>query len=162
MISLHDPMDTETLGNERARQRALLQEAQQAVRRLELLTIQADQRSKVAEEKVVAAVTAVGIVRILEEKKIKDNTRDAEKFWPETYTADRMNKKSFAEFLGKVETYLRLVGEIAARKGCRLPRPGDGDQRRDCVRGDARESFRLEPEGSVRGAWTPSAQSVQR
>ena len=50
-MSLHDPMDTETLANELARQGALLQEAQQAVLRFEQLTIQADQRSKIAEEK---------------------------------------------------------------------------------------------------------------
>ena len=50
-MSLHDPMDTETLANELARQGALLQETQQAVLRLEQLTIQANQRSKVAKEK---------------------------------------------------------------------------------------------------------------
>ena len=55
-----------------------------------------------AEEKASAAVTAIGMVNIPEQKKIKLNTLDAEKFWPETYTADRVDKKSFAEFLGKV------------------------------------------------------------
>ena len=37
------------------------------------------------------------------------NNRDAEKFWPETYTADRVDKKSFAEFLGEVETCLGVL-----------------------------------------------------
>ena len=109
LMSLHDPMDTETLANELARQGALLQEAQQAVLRLEQLTIQADQRSKVAEEKAIAAVTAIGMIKIPEQKKVKLNNRDAEKFWPETYTADRVDKKSFAEFLGEVETYLSVL-----------------------------------------------------
>ena len=108
-MSLHDPMDTETLANELARQGALLQEAQQAVLRLEQLTIQADQRSKVAEEKAIAAVTAIGMIKIPEQRKVKLNSRDAEKFWPETYTADRVDKKSFAEFLGEVETYLSVL-----------------------------------------------------
>ena len=42
------------------------------------------QRGKVAEETAVAAVTAIGTVL---------NNRDAEKFWPQTHTADRANKK---------------------------------------------------------------------
>ena len=37
------------------------------------------------------------------------NNRDAEKFWPETYTADSVDKKSFAEFLTEVETYLSVL-----------------------------------------------------
>ena len=108
-MSLHDPMDTETLANELARQGASLQEAQQAVLRLEQLTIQADQRSKVVEEKAIAAVTAIGMIKIPEQRKAKLNSRDAEKFGPETYTADRVDKKSFAEFLGEVETYLSVL-----------------------------------------------------
>ena len=68
-MSLHDPMDTETLANELARQGALLQDAQQAVLRLEQLTIQSDQRSKVAEEKAIAAVTAIGMIKIHEQRK---------------------------------------------------------------------------------------------
>ena len=34
---------------------------------------------------------------------------DVTKFWPETYTADRVDKKSFAEFLGVVETFLSVL-----------------------------------------------------
>ena len=81
-------MDNETLANELARQGALLQEAQQAVLRLEQLTIQADQRSKVVEDKAIATVTAISMVKIPDQKKVKLNNRDAEKFLPETYTAD--------------------------------------------------------------------------
>ena len=74
-----------------------------------------------------------------EQMKIKLNNRDAEKFWLETYTADVVDKKSFAEFLGEVETYLsvpagtRLVGETAAGMGCHLPRPGDRGKLRGSV-----------------------------
>ena len=78
LVSLHDP-----------------------VLRLEQLTIQDDQRSMVAEEKAIAAVTAIGMIKIPEQRKVKPNNRDAEKFWPETYTADHVDKKSFAEFLGE-------------------------------------------------------------
>ena len=49
------------------------------------------------------------MVKAPEQKKTKLNNRDAEKFWPETYTADRVDKKSFAEFLGEVETYLSVL-----------------------------------------------------
>ena len=48
------------------------------------------------------------MVKTQEQRKIKLNNRDAEKFWPETYTAERVDKKSFAEFLGEVETYLSV------------------------------------------------------
>ena len=102
-------MDPETLANELARQGALLQEAEQAVRRLEQLTLQAEQRAKVAEEKAIAAVTAIGMVKIPEQKKIKLSNRNAEKFWPETYMADRADKKTFAQFLGEDETCLNLL-----------------------------------------------------
>ena len=102
-------MDNETLANELARQGALLQEAQQAVLRLEQLTLQADQRSQVAEDKAVAAVTAISMIKIADQKKVKLDNRDAEKFWPETYTAERVDKQSFVEFSGEVETYLSVL-----------------------------------------------------
>ena len=47
---------------------------------------------------------AIGMVKTPEQK-AKLNNHDAEKFWPETYPADLVDKKSFAEFLGEVETY---------------------------------------------------------
>ena len=76
------------------------------------------------EEKAFAAVMAIGIAKAPEQKKVKLNNRDAEKFWPETYTADRVDKKSFAEFLGEVETYLSVLapGETCAGVGCCFPR----------------------------------------
>ena len=52
-----------------------------------------------------APQSAIGMVKTSEQRKIKLHTRDGEKFWPETYTADRVDKKSFVEFLGEVETY---------------------------------------------------------
>ena len=64
---------------------------------------------KVAEENACAAVMPIGMVKTPEQKKAELNNRDAEKFWPETYTADRVDKKSFAEFLGEVETYLSVL-----------------------------------------------------
>ena len=64
------------------------------------------------EEKASAAVMAIGMVKTPEQKKAKLNNRDAEKFWPETYTADRVDKKSFAEFLGDGKT---------AGMDCRFP-----------------------------------------
>ena len=93
-------------------------------------TSQADERAKVAEEKACAAVMAIGMVNAPEQKKAKLNGRGAEKFWPETYTADRADKKSFAEFLGEAETYRSvlapgLYGETFAGVGCRFPRPAD-------------------------------------
>ena len=42
-------------------------------------------------------------------KRTKLNNRDTEKYWPETYTSDRVDRKSFAEFLGEVEKYLRVL-----------------------------------------------------
>ena len=87
-----------------------------------------------------AAVTAISMVKIPDQKKVELNNRDAEKFWPETCTADRVDKKSFAEFLGEVETYLsvlapgmRLTREMFERSGltaqcsgCRAVRNGVG------------------------------------
>ena len=70
-----------------------------------------------AEEKASAAVTAIGMVKAPEQKQTNLNNRDAEKFWPETYTADRVDKKSFAEFLGEVETHLSVLAP------CLLARP---------------------------------------
>ena len=80
---------------------------------LEQLTIQADERSK-----VIAAVTAISMVKIPDQKKVKLNDRDSEKLWPETYTADRVDKKSFADFLGEGDvpecSGARLIGETTA------------------------------------------------
>ena len=77
------------------------------MRRLDQLMNQADQRAKDAEDKASAA--AISMVKIPDQKKVKLNNREAEKFWPETYTADPVDKKSFAEFLGEVETYLSVL-----------------------------------------------------
>ena len=62
-----------------------------------------------AEEKACAAVMAIGMVTAPEQKKAKLNNRDAEKFWTETYKTNRLDKKSFAEFVGEVETYLSVL-----------------------------------------------------
>ena len=86
-----------------------LHEIQLELQRLATTTSQAEERATVAEEKACAAVTAIGMVKAPEQKKTKLNNRDAEKFWPETYTADRADKKSFAEFLGEVETFLSVL-----------------------------------------------------
>ena len=56
-------------------------------------THQAENFLNVAEERASAAVTAIGMARVPEQKKIKLNTGDAEKFWPETSTSNRVDKK---------------------------------------------------------------------
>ena len=97
------------VATELARQATQLQEKEQAIRRLDQLMNQADQRANDAEDKASAAVTAVSMVKTPQQRKIKLNNRDAEQFWPETYTADLVDKKTFAEFLGEVGTYLSVL-----------------------------------------------------
>ena len=86
-----------------------LHEVQLELQRLSTTTSKAEERAKVAEEKASAAVTAIGMVKAPEQKKTKLNNRDAGKFWPEIHKADRVDKKSFAEFLGEVETHLSVL-----------------------------------------------------
>ena len=86
-----------------------MHEMQLELQRIATTTCQAEERAKVVEEKACAAVMAIGMVQAPDQKKAKLNNRDAEKFWPETYTADRVDKKSFAEFLGEVETFLSVL-----------------------------------------------------
>ena len=77
-----------------------------------------------------------------------------------------MDKKSFAEFLGEVETYLSLLAPGLLARPLLEWAAAFRDQ--PIVLSDveayeaAQESFRLEPKGGVRGARTPSAQSLQR
>ena len=75
---------------------------------LAMMTCQAAERAQMAEEKASAAVMAIGMIETPEQRKIKLNSLDAEKCWPEPYTADRVDKKSISEFLGEVETYLSV------------------------------------------------------
>ena len=105
------------VATELVRQATQLQEKEQASRRVDQLMNQADQRAKDAEDKVSVAVTAIGSVKTPEQRKIKLNNRDADKFWLETCTANRVDKKSFAEFFGEVETYLSV---LAVRGACTL------------------------------------------
>ena len=93
------------VATELARQATQLQEMELAMRHLEQVMNQADQRAKDAEDK---ASDQYG-QKIPDQKKVKLGDRDAEKFWPEPYTADRLDKKSFVEFLGEVETYLSVL-----------------------------------------------------
>ena len=93
--------DLVRMATELTRQATQLHEVQLELQRLATTTSQAEERAKVAEEKTCAAVTAIGMVKAPEQKKTKLNNRDAEKFWPDT--ADLVDKKSFAEFLGEVE-----------------------------------------------------------
>ena len=94
---------------ELTRQANHMHEMQLELQRIATTTSQAEERAKVTEEKACAAVMAVGVVKAPEQKKAKLNNRDAEKFWPETYTADPVDKKSFAEFLREVETFLSVL-----------------------------------------------------
>ena len=115
--------DLVKMATELTRQATQLHEVQLELQRLTTMTCQAEERAKVAEEQAIAAVTATSMVKIPEQKKTKLNNRDAERFWPETYTADRVDKKSFAEFLGEFETYLCVLAQAYGRDCCwnRLP-----------------------------------------
>ena len=86
-----------------------MHEIELELRRLATTTSQAEEHARVAKEEASAAVTAIGNVKVPNQKKVKLDNRDAEKFWPETYTADRVDEKSFAEFLGEVETDLSVL-----------------------------------------------------
>ena len=97
------------MATELTRQANQMHEMQLELQRIATTTSQAEERVKVAEENACAAVTAIDLIKAPEQQKDKLNNRDAEKFWPETYTADRVDKKSFAEFLGEVETYLGVL-----------------------------------------------------
>ena len=101
--------DLVRMATELTRQANQMHEMQLELQRIATTTSQAEERAKVAEEKACAAVMAIGMVKTPEQKKAKLNNRDAEKFWPETYTADRVDKKSFAELLGEVETHLSVL-----------------------------------------------------
>ena len=116
--------DLVRMATELTRQATQLHEVQLELQRL-ATTSQNEERAEVAEEKACAAVTAIGMVKAPEQKKTKLNNRDAEKFWPETYTADRVDKKSFAEFLGEVETHLSVLWRDLCWSGCCFPRPAD-------------------------------------
>ena len=85
------------MATELTRQANQMHEMQLELQRLTTMTCLAEERAKVAEEKACAAVTAIGMVETPERKKAKLINRDAEKFWPETYTADRVDMKNFAE-----------------------------------------------------------------
>ena len=98
------------MATELTRQATQLHEVQLELQRLTTMTCQAEERAKVAEEKACAAVTAIGMVKAPEQKKRPSSiTAMLRSFWPETYTVDRVDKKSFAEFSGEVETYLSVL-----------------------------------------------------
>ena len=112
------------VATELVRQATRLQEKEQAVRRLEQQMNQADQRAKDAEDKASAKTP--------EQKKTKLNNRDAEKFWPETYSKPR-GQEELRGVLGRGRyvpdfSCTRHIGETAAGMGCRLPQPGDRDE----------------------------------
>ena len=121
------------VATELARQATQLQEMELAMQRLDQLMNQADQRAKDTEDKASAAVTAISRVKIPNQKIVELNNRDAEKFWPETYTADRLGKESFARVLGRGRDVpecfgARLIGETTAWMGCRFPSSADRDE----------------------------------
>ena len=126
--SFHDPMDNETLANELARQGVLLQEAQQAVRRLEQLVIQADQRSKLQRKRPLLQSQPSVWSRPPSRGRSRSTTATLRS--SETYTADHEELRGVPERGRDVPecSGTRLVGETAAGMGCRLPRPGDRDE----------------------------------
>ena len=88
------------MATEFTRQATQLHVIQLELQRLAMTTSQAEERAKVAQEKASADVMTIGMVMAPEQKKTTLIIRDAEKIWPETSTGDRVDKKSFAEFLG--------------------------------------------------------------
>ena len=118
------------VATELVRQAVQLQEMEQAIRRFDQLMSQADQRAKDAEDKASAAVTAIGVVKTLEQRKIKLNDRDAEKFWRLRRTRQTEELRGV---LGRGRDVLecsgtRLVCQTALGVGFRHPRPGDRDE----------------------------------
>ena len=107
--------DLVRMATELTRQATQLHEIQLELPPLATTTSQVEERAEVAEEKASTAVTAIGMVKAPEQKQTKLNNRDAEKFSPDTCTADRVDKKSFADFLGEVETYLSVLAPGLAR-----------------------------------------------
>ena len=61
-----------------------------------------------AEEEACAAVMAISMVKT-QSKRRPNSTTMPKSFGQKMYTADRMDKKSFAEFFGEVETYLSVL-----------------------------------------------------
>ena len=105
-----------------------LQEMEQTIWRPDQMRNQADQRVKVAEEKAIAAVTVIDMVKIFEQKKIMLNNRDGEK---------NVHGRPRGQGLRGVPTRggdvlvcsgTRLIGETVAGMGCRLPRSGDREE----------------------------------
>ena len=78
-----------------------MHEMQLELQRIATTTSQAEEQAKVAEEKACAAVMAIGMVKTTEQKKAKLNNRDAEKFWPETYTARPGGQEELRGVLGR-------------------------------------------------------------
>ena len=72
--------DLVRMATELTRHANQLHEIQLELQRLATTTSQAEERATVAEEKVCAAVTPIGMVKAPEQKKTKLNNRDAEKF----------------------------------------------------------------------------------
>ena len=104
-----------------------LHEMQIKLQRLALTTSQAEERAKVAEDTASAAVTAIGIIKPPEQKKIKLSNRDAKNFWPETHTRDHVDQRtSFLELVGRGRDIPQCLGsgslgETTAGVGCRFP-----------------------------------------
>ena len=93
--------DLVRMATELTRRANQMHEMQLELQRIATTTRQAEERAKVAEEKAIAAVTAIGMVKAPEQRKTKLNNRDAEKFWPELYTADPCGQEEVRGVLGR-------------------------------------------------------------
>ena len=94
---------------------------------------EADQRAKDAEGKAIAAVTAISMVKIPEQKKIKLNNRGRRKVLALDVHGRQRGQEELREVLGRGRDVLecsgtRLFGETAAGMGCHLPRPDDRER----------------------------------
>ena len=108
-----------TVATELARQATQLQELELAMRRLDQLMNQADQRAKDAEDKASAEVTAISVVKIPYQKKVKLNNRDAEKVLASDVQGRPSGQKELRGVLGRGRhvpecSGARLIGETTA------------------------------------------------
>ena len=143
-----------------------LLEIQLELQRLATTTSQAEERATVAEERACAAVTAISMVKIPDQKKVKlNNNRDAEKFRPrrtrQTAWTRRASRSSW-----EVETFLSVLAPGLLARPLLEWAPAFRDQPIVWSVVEAYEAAHGNPFDwnlkEVSEALGPSAQSVQR
>ena len=153
--------DLVRMATELTRQANQMHEMQLELQRIATTTSQAEERAKVAEEKACAAVMAIGMVKAPEQKRDQAQQPRCREVLARDVHGRPRGQEELRGVLGRGRDVPECigtwpVGETSAGVGCCFPW---------IVLSDVEayeESFRLEPEGGVTGAWTPSAQSAQR